>query len=588
MNKDKIKNFFTNKYFILTILTFVALIVRLLNLDKPSGLWYDEMLTYIFSSKHFPLGILKTLLRFDFHMPLYYMYVHIWMKLFGSADIVLRLSSVIWGVLTVPAFFYLGKTYKSEKLGYLLSIIGCLSPIMIFYSQEFRFYSMLIFFATISLIYFLKLLEAPNKKNYFLFGASNLVILYIYTMGIIFVGTEIFLLILHFYLYKKDYLKPLLTQLLIFFIFCIPYLYLLFLYTKTSGQSLISPFAWSKSNAYTPLFLINDWFSSFTVGQCTQNADIYKHFFKGHSNILNLIAVSTSSICFITGFVSSLLKPSKKTLYLLSIATAFLGTEIILCLFSDFVLVTKYTVIILPIILLLCCNGLLSIKIENLRLILISLILIIFTHSVLSHNTMPAYNIRPGGFKFPAEQLNKFKYKNAYLIYPENSFLLKKYNQELNFIDFDIPGILCIDKSRKEALDVLDTKFVYTTNKHNSIEKFTPYLLNLRPNKKLVSFFNKSVQKVPQGQTLILLEGPYWNKGFSLELMRNFIKYYQKGKISKKDYDSMLFQFIFSKYSMDIKTILKENPSLKEVKSFKLLDINGDTKWDFHIYKKIK
>lgn len=587
MKLNKIKGMVTNQYFILLLITLLALFIRLLNIDKSCGLWFDEMLTYIFSSKSFPVGILKTLWREDYHMPLYYMYVHIWMKFFGSADVILRLSSVLWGVLTIPAFFYLGKTYKSEKLGYFLSVIGCLSPIMIYYSQELRFYSMLMFFATISVIFFLKLIETANKKDFLVFFFSNLVILYIYTMGIIFVGIEIFILLIHFYLYKKNCFNKFIKYSAIFFLFSIPYLYLLISYINASSQALIVPFIWSQVNILAPLYLINDWFSPFMAGLYGPDIGIYENFFKSSNGLLTLFSVSVTSICFIVGFIASLIKLNKKLLYLIIILFSFLLIELVLCFRGDFILVSRYTLIALPIILLICTDGLLTIKFNFLKITCISFIFIIFIYNSVNYKNMPSHRVRAGGYAFPAKILKTFHLgQNDYIIFPSRSELLKKYINNVSFIDFDISGVFHIDKSKEEALKLFDKQFVLTTNKHNSLEKFTPYLLDPNPTEELEHFLNLSIQKIPQGNRLVMVESIYSNR-IKPELMKGFINQYKKEKISPEGYKEMLFCFLYDKTSGDIKNVLNHSHKLKKIKEFTFPAPVGETKWRFNIYEKI-
>ena len=301
MKPEKIKSFFKNKYFILFLITLLALFVRLLNIDKESGLWFDEMLTYAYSYPSFPWGILKTLHRYDYHMPLYYLSIHVWMKLFGSADFTLRLYSVLWGVLTIPALYFLGKTYKSEKLGYFLALVGSLSPILIYYSQEFRFYSMDIFFATISLVYFLKLLDNPTKKNFVFFGFANLVILYIETTGLLFVGLEFLLLFINFC--KTDFLKPFFKYSLSFFVLMIPYLLLFYSYSSAANHSLMNPLCFSVTTYRTFIYLFNDLFSPVITCLYGSKDYIYQGLLSSPAFILGFCFLSLSSLCFLIGFV---------------------------------------------------------------------------------------------------------------------------------------------------------------------------------------------------------------------------------------------------------------------------------------------
>lgn len=589
MNPEKVKKIFTNQYFILTALTLIAALIRLLNIDKPYGLWYDEMLTYIFSSKSFPMGILKTLWREDFHMPLYYFYVHIWMKLFGTGDIALRCSSVIWGALSIPAFFYLGKTYTSKKLGYFLAVIACISPIMIYYSQEVRFYSMLLFFAAISLIFFLKLIDNPQKKDYFFFFFANFIILYIYTMGILFVGTEILILFVHFYLYNKKSFSKLFNYSFVFFLLSIPYLYLLQSYLIASKNSLVGAFAWgSKLNIYTPICLFNDWMSPFPGSIYGQNDAFYKSFFQSLSKFSELISISATTIIFIIGFIKNLTKFNKRLLYLILITFLILFTEIILCIRGQFTLTSRYTLIMLPMVLLISSDGLLKLENKLLKFAFISLLFIIFIFNTINYRIMPAFSNRTGGIKFPAKELKKLNLTpNDYILYSNRSELLKKYIPQVHYIDFNIPGILYLDKGKDEALKMFNKDFINTTNQTNAIEKFLPYLTNPNPPKRLKDFMNSSIEKMPKNSRIIIVEGLDWGYTINSNLINDYIKQYKKGKLSKNDFREILFPFVYTKINIDIKNILDKNTSIEKIKNIKLKNKKATVKWYFYVYKKV-
>lgn len=579
----KFKKVITNEYFILAVITLLALFIRLLRIDKPYGLWYDEMLTYVFSSKSFPMGIIQTLLKEDFHMPLYYMFVHGWMKLFGTSDVMLRCSSVFWGVLSVPGFFYLGKEYKSKTLGYFLAFVACLSPIMILYSQELRFYSMLIFFSIVSLISFLKLIEKSQKKYVLLFAFSNLVILYISTTGIVFVGMEFLLLFVHYFLYKKEKFKSLVYFGIIFFICTIPYLLLLLSYMKAADNAFLDPFVWSKSRWYTAVFLLNDWFSPFIAGQYGQNPTIFDDYIKLQGGMLVLSLMCSTTVCFVIGFISGLRKINQKILYLLLIAFAFLGVEIFLCIQDSFILMTKYTLIIFPILLLIATDGLLLLKPEILKKICISVIAVLFVYNSLNYKIMPSFRMRLGGYNFVAKELNKLNIApNDYILYPNRTTLLRKYVPNGKLINFDIAEVLYLDKTKQESLKVFDRNFVLTTNTSNSLDRLGTYLLSSKPTKELKQFSDEAVAQIPKGNKLIFVDD--WHEPASDRIIKSFVIDYRNGKVSKDLYKELMFYFTYAKIYNDLKELINSNPKLKRISYKKPSELK---RWNICIYEKI-
>lgn len=588
---DRVKNILKSEYFILIVLILIAFLVRLFNIDKPYGLENDEMLTYIISSKGFPLGILRELIEIDYHMPFHFYYVGIWMKFFGDSDVGLRLSSVLWGVLSVPAFYFLGKTYNSKKLGYFMAIICALSPILIFYSQEVRFYSMLVFFATLSLIFFLKTIDNPNKRNLLWLGLSNLIILYTYTMAVVFVFFELLILFVDFCLYKRDSLSRFLRSSFIFLIFTIPYLILLERYLDAYQKILVAhwqPF-------FQPIPLINDWFSPFLASWTEALGWIkYRFFFITQSHFLLLVLTISSTACFLIGFINSLIKINKKSLYLFLLALSFFLVEIFLWSKGSLHLVTRYTLIFLPLILLLAANGILILKNEKLKISIIFIILFIFSYNVFNYKNADSYLLRYDGFRYPAMILNNLSLGDSDLInIREGGNYFLKYIKGINAIDFNSFNLTHRDKSKQTALRVFDKSFVSTANKDNSEEKLIPFLISKTPTNEFSDFINSAVQKVKKGKRFILLDGPYDGKlEKSIQYKNYFMYQYLNGNIDKKIYKSELSDLITIKLREDTKNILDNNKSLKfEKKIEKQIATDNNifhrALWTFYIYKKV-
>lgn len=588
MNYKKFIDIFKNQYVILAFLMLAAVFVRLLNIDKPYGLWYDEMLTYTFSSSSFPFGLIKTLARFDFHMPLYYVYVHFWMKLFGTSDAVLRCSSLVWGVLTIPAFFWLGKVYKSDKVGYLLASVAVLSPILIYFSQEFRFYSMLMFFSTLALISIIKLTQEPEKKYFWLFGISNLIILYIYTMGIIFVSLEFLVLFIHFYFFKKDLLKTFLKFCLVFFICSIPYLILFYNFSVAAGKLIIYPFLFSKVDFYSIVSLINDWFSPFLTNQFGLSSKTYDRYLQTPFLTGMLYVFSATTICFVIGFISGLRQINRKLIYLLVILSGFLGVDIVMAITGHLTIYTKYTLICFPILLLISVDGLTAIKSTSFKKILLFIIFAMYIFNVIDYKKMPAYFDRANGYKILTDGLYKNKLtKNDYILYPGGAIMIQKYLSNVHVIDFDLLSAIMVDKKKDYAYKIFDKNFVLTTNKNNVYEKLVPYLENTKPEKTLEQFVNSQINLVPKNGRLVLAED-YIDQAFDPNQLSKLVKMTKEDKDFAKEYRKAIFTLLTNKINNDMLIILDNNKSLKfSGRAVAHGPGRKSRKWLIYIYEKI-
>lgn len=562
MRLNKVKELLNSQYFFLLLIIFIGLWVRLLNIDKPSGLWSDELLTYVVASKSFS-GIWERIIQQDFHMPLYYYFVHLWINLFGSSDIVLRLSSVLWGVLSIPASFYLGKEYQSKSLGYLFAGIVCLSPIMIYFSQEFRFYSMLAFFSIISTIFFLKLLHSFSRRNFLWFFFANFIILYIYTMGIIFVFPQILFLIVYYYIHKKSDLKLLLKYSFVFLITILPYLILLGSYLYASDKTLLETFSWESG------FKINALFST------------------EFSTPYNYLPITFGlSFCFLVGIVLNFINFNKKFFSLLFVSGFFLFVELFLYLRGNFLFEVRYIIIILPIILLFSCCGFLLIKNSLIKKLVIVFVLSTFAFNSIDYKHANSHADKTYGFKARFDFIQKQKIrKDDYILYPVDSEFTKKYIKNARIIEFSTANILYRDKTKKEWYKLFDKNIINIVNKHNAADRLVPYLVDKKPTKELTSFLDNSIYKMPKGSRLMLID---CEKTLDVDDFIRTYSQYKAKKISDKKYKDKLFYSVIIKTNENIKKVVDLNSSLKLIAV--VYDLNKDVDSDFrvlYVYKKI-
>lgn len=589
---DKVKNIFKSEYFILIVLTFIALLVRLLNIDKPYGLWNDEILCYSIAAKGLPFGIIHELMKTDFHMPLYYYCLGVWRHFFGDTDVALRLSSVIWGVLAVPAFYYMGKAFKSKYLGYFLAFIACFNPVMIYHSQELRFYSMVVLFSALSITFMLNLVEKPNIKNLIFLGLSNLVILYVYSLGGLFICIQWLVLLIHFLIYKKDYISNYLRYSALFFLFSLPYIILFLLFQYESSQQLIGPFSWGDSANFNIIALLNDCISPFFT-EIKDGLDIKRYFlyFQSLKSTIYLVFLCIPTFCFVVGFIFSLINMNKKIVYTSIIAMFVLLAEVALWSQGEFYIVTRYVLIILPIILLLGCNGILLIKNKYFKYGLIILIGIVYFYNVLDYKNMDAFSVRYDGFKYPADTLKSFSTQGDYIIssrYSDSFFM--KYLKNYNAIEIETNKMFTIDQTRKLALRVFSKELIDSTNKSNSMYKLAPYFISPDPTNELRNYINSAVAKIPKGKQVIFINGPY---GYSSYLDgRNLTIQYLNNEYPENEYKKNIWTIAVNKVGYDIENLLNSNPKLKferriEKQTAPDSNVLHQALWIFYVYKKI-
>lgn len=146
---------------ILAILV-LGLVLRLISLDQ--SLWLDEATSVKVASTFSFQEIVTNFSPGDFHPPLYYLLLKIWVSILGTSEIAVRSLSVIFGVATIPFVFLVGKKLVSKEVGLIAALLFTIAPLHIYYSQEARMYAMATFFVTLFVWLFLKSLDKEAKS----------------------------------------------------------------------------------------------------------------------------------------------------------------------------------------------------------------------------------------------------------------------------------------------------------------------------------------------------------------------------------------------------------------------------------------
>lgn len=127
-------------------------------------LWLDEA-----TSLRFARGSLARLWSWSSlvdpgNPPLYFSLLHGWL-VFGDSETRLRLLSALFGVLTIPLVYALGRTIRDHRLGIVSALLFAISPLQVWYSQEARGYALLTFGATSAMLGVAYLLRHPERST---------------------------------------------------------------------------------------------------------------------------------------------------------------------------------------------------------------------------------------------------------------------------------------------------------------------------------------------------------------------------------------------------------------------------------------
>jgi hypothetical protein len=178
-------------------LTLVAFALRIPNLD--SSLWLDEVLTMARYAKPPAAQILTSFPDQNQHM-LYSLLAHGALGLFGEHAWSLRLPSVLFGVASVWALFFLGRKISGETEAMLACGLMTVSYHHIWFSQNARGYMGLLFFTLLATWLWL---EAMDRDEPRLWAAYTLCIV----LGLWIHMTMLFVLATHILIFAVVWLR---------------------------------------------------------------------------------------------------------------------------------------------------------------------------------------------------------------------------------------------------------------------------------------------------------------------------------------------------------------------------------------------
>ena len=156
---------------VLTLLVAVAILLRLYKLDY--GIWLDEMLTFV---NYMPMSVGDILSTYDDannHL-LFTVLARVSFWLFGESTWALRLPAVLFGVASIPALYFFARKVVSGREALFCAALFTLSYHHIWFSQNARGYTALLFWTLVSSTFFIEALRSnrPQQWIYYAIAAS--------------------------------------------------------------------------------------------------------------------------------------------------------------------------------------------------------------------------------------------------------------------------------------------------------------------------------------------------------------------------------------------------------------------------------
>ena len=548
------------KYYIFLVLIIIfGFAIRLINLDKNGGLWYDEITIYSISQNF--SGDLKRFLQF----PIYYVFYKFWICILGNSDFVIRLMSVIFDILSLFMTFVLTKNiYKifsndeiqSIKAGLVSSSLYAVNSSFIYYAQEAKFYSFTFFAVLLFFIFWIKFLDKNcSKINFVLFYLSTLILLYSNTCQIVLIMFAFILMTVLFV--KRNIIKQKLSYLMILSTVFIP---LIIFLIRIKGYFTGNFDAVVFDNSFT-LSVFQNYFSPILIGVQNNVLNYQKFLIKHLLDIKYLVYVLIPVIISIFGILYSV-KKSVICRYLFLICSLYLVFHLILPLFSSYKPLVRYTLFVLPIFISLLAVGLKVLTNKYLKRCLFAVLIFINTFCLILPSSA-LFIQRPDGYKTLADflKVNNIP-NNANFILPIRENLLDKYykirGEKLSLY------ILNSDAAQKTYLTNDEINGLKNDNGNKQIY-YKRFLTNDKISEEFIKFVD---EKFSVNKPIVLIT----DKSICV-----FNNQQISQIVQSSHYSNYALQFLrLSKLNNDLLKVLKSR--------FKRYDVYNSDMWDVHVF----
>ena len=195
---------------LLGIIILLSLCLRFYDLGGESY-WYDEIIMV-----HAAQGDLSSILHGG-RPPVYVVLAHFWIELFGTSEEATRSLSALAGVLSIPVIYLIGKRLFSRNVGMISAFFMAVSQFQIYYSQDFRYYSLFVLMTLLSYYFLLIVLKNRNIINLTLYVLTSVLLFYTHAFGVFIIAAQNLYFLLRWKRYRNSAMHWMISQAIILF-----------------------------------------------------------------------------------------------------------------------------------------------------------------------------------------------------------------------------------------------------------------------------------------------------------------------------------------------------------------------------------
>ena len=124
---------------------------------------YDEAVTAVRVLHPNLFDTLSTVPNSESSPPLYYAVAWLWSRLFGVGEVGLRSLSALAGTASIIVIYLAASTLTTRRVGLIAAAIVAINPVLIWFSQDARAYSLVFLLTCLSFLFFARALRSPKE-----------------------------------------------------------------------------------------------------------------------------------------------------------------------------------------------------------------------------------------------------------------------------------------------------------------------------------------------------------------------------------------------------------------------------------------
>ncbi|MEK6251227.1 MAG: glycosyltransferase family 39 protein [Actinomycetota bacterium] len=124
---------------------------------------YDEAVTAVRVLHPSLFDTLSTVPNSESSPPLYYAVAWLWSRLFGVGEVGLRSLSALAGTASIIVIYLAASTLTTRRVGLIAAAIVAVNPVLIWFSQDARAYSLVFLLTCLSFLFFARALRAAEQ-----------------------------------------------------------------------------------------------------------------------------------------------------------------------------------------------------------------------------------------------------------------------------------------------------------------------------------------------------------------------------------------------------------------------------------------